>query len=126
MTGSEPIVVDSSGWLEYLADGSKADAFALYLEREEGVLVPTIVIYEVRKVLSLKQNKSLADIFLSDALRRTILPFDDILAIKSADISVRHKLSMADAIIYATAQHSEALLVTSDSHFEKLGGVILL
>jgi predicted nucleic acid-binding protein len=125
-TASESVVVDSSGWLEYLTNGSKAESFAPYLEDDLVVFIPTVVIYEVRKILHLKQGKTLADIFLSDALRRNIVAFDDILAIQSADLSVHYKLSMADAIIYATARHHGAQLITSDSHFANLPKVTLL
>lgn len=125
-TASDPVVVDSSGWLEYLTDGTKAEAFAPYLEGERVVIVPTVVIYEVRKILSLKKSKTLADLFISNALRRTIAAFDEDLAVKSAELSIEHKLAMADAIIYATARHFEVDLITSDSHFGDLPGVTIL
>lgn len=125
-TGSDPIVLDSSGWLEYLTDGSKASAFAPYLEGSATILVPSIVIYEVRKILQLKQSKTLADIFLSDVLRRTIVSFDDVLAIQSAELSIQHRLAMADAIIYATARHYDVPLITADNHFANLTGVTIL
>lgn len=125
-TASEPVVLDSSGWLEYLTDDAKAEAFAAYLEGSLPVLIPTIVLYEVRKVLLVQKGKTLADVFFSYALRKTIVPFDEVLAIKAADLSIFHKLSMADAIIYATAKHYGAQLVTSDGHFENLPGVTLL
>jgi toxin FitB len=125
-TGSEPVVADSSGWLEYLTSDSKADLFAPYLESGRVIFLPTIVIYEVRKVLVLNHRRTLADIFYSVALRRTVVSFDEVLALKSAELSVAHKLSMADSIIYATATHLEAKLVTSDSHFAGLPGVLLL
>lgn len=125
-TASDSVVVDSSGWLEYFTNDSKADLFAPYLEGNLIVLLPTIVIYEVRKVLILNHSRTLADLFYSDALRRTVVSFDEVLATKSAELSVLHKLSMAHAIIYATATHSEARLVTSDSHFANLPGVTLL
>jgi predicted nucleic acid-binding protein len=125
-TASDPIVVDSSGWLEYLTEGTKTEAFAPYLEEERVVIVPTVVIYEVRKILTSKKSKTLANIFLSNALRRTIAAFDDVLAVKSAELSLEYKLAMADAIIYATAKHFQVELVTSDSHFADLPGVTLL
>jgi predicted nucleic acid-binding protein len=125
-TGSEPIVLDSSGWLEYLTNGSKAPVFAPYLEGNTEILVPSIVIYEVRKILQLKLSKTVADIFLSDVLRRSIVSFDDVIAVQSAEFSIQHGLAMADAIIYATARHFDVQLVTSDSHFANLSGVTLL
>jgi predicted nucleic acid-binding protein len=125
-TASEPVVVDSSGWLEYLTDGTKSEAFAPYLAEDHVVIVPAMVIYEVRKILSLKKSKTLADLFISNALRRTIAAFDDDLAVKSAELSIEYKLAMADAIIYATARHFEVGLITSDSHFADLPGVTIL
>lgn len=126
MTVSDTVVVDSSGWLEYLTQGSKADAIAPYLESETTVLIPSIVLYEVRKILLLRQGKTLADIFWSEALKRVLIPFDEELALEAADLSIFHKLAMADAIIYATALHYKAPLITSDAHFANLPGVTLV
>jgi predicted nucleic acid-binding protein len=125
-TGSESVVLDSSIWLEYLTDDAKAESFAPYLESSLSVLIPTIVLYEVRRVLLIKQSKTSADIFYSEALKRTIVPFDEVLALKAAELSIFHRLSMADAIIYATAKHYRAQFVTSDSHFANVPDVTLL
>ena len=122
-TDSEKVVVDSSGWLEYLTDGAKADVFAKYLEGSKSILIPTIVLYEVRKTLLLREGRTKSDIFLSEAFRRIIVAFDEDLAIAAAEFSITHKLPMADAIIYATAVHFSAELVTTDSHFTNAPGV---
>ena len=42
-------VVDSSGWLEYLADGPNADFFAPAIEGASELIVPSISVYEVFK-----------------------------------------------------------------------------
>jgi len=42
-------VVDSSGWLEYFADGPNADFFAPAIENSALLIVPTIILYEVFK-----------------------------------------------------------------------------
>lgn len=42
-------VVDSCGWLEYLAEGPNADFFAPALEAPAELVVPTISVYEVFK-----------------------------------------------------------------------------
>jgi hypothetical protein len=45
-------VVDSSGWLEYLANGAHADFFAPAIESAPELIVPTLSLYEVfRRVL---------------------------------------------------------------------------
>jgi hypothetical protein len=42
-------VVDSSGWLEYFADGPAAGFFAPAIEDAAGLVVPSLSIYEVFK-----------------------------------------------------------------------------
>lgn len=125
-SASDPVLVDSSGWLEYITSDSKADLFAPYLEGERPVLVPAIVLYEVRKILLQRQPKTIADLFVSEALRRTVVPVDQDTALAAAVISIQHALPMADALIYATAEKNGAELVTSDTHFNGLARVTFL
>jgi predicted nucleic acid-binding protein len=126
MTASEIVLVDSSGWLEYITGDEKADAFGDILQRDIQVLVPTIVLYEVLKILLLRAGRSEADIFLSEALRRKVVDLTDTIALAAASLSIDYKLPMADAIIYATALARQAELVTSDAHFTGLPGVTIL
>jgi predicted nucleic acid-binding protein len=126
--GSDCYVVDSSGWVEYLGNGPKADEFAKFLENPKTLLLPTIVVYEVYKKMLREQSTMLAEKFLSTALnfqeREIIL--DASLAALAAKISLRSNLPMADAIIYATAQAHQAELITLDAHFAGLPGVTVL
>ena len=126
MTASEIVLVDSSGWLEYITGDEKADAFGDILQRDIQVLVPTIVLYEVLKILLLRAGRSEADAFLSEALRRKVVDLTDTIALAAASLSIDYKLPMADAIIYATARAHQAELVTSDAHFAGLPGVTIL
>lgn len=48
------------------------------------------------------------------------------LALAAADISLTHKIPMADAIIYATATENKAKLITSDSHLKNLPNVMFI
>jgi predicted nucleic acid-binding protein len=125
-SASEVLLVDSSGWLEYLTQDSKADDFAPYLEGSNPVVVPTIVLYEVYKKLRMVRGKSEADQFAFHALRREVVPLEEGLALAAANASMEWHLGMADAIIYATAQALGAQLITSDQHFQGLPGVTLL
>ena len=125
-TGSKAYVVDSSGWLEYVTEDSKVELFAPYIEGEKPVLVPTIVIYEVYRRLMREHGESVAQQFFSQASRNQVIPLDVHTAIGAAELGRRHKLAMADAIIYATAQACEAELVTSDADFAGLPGVTVL
>ena len=42
-------VVDSSGWLEFFADGPNADFFAQPIQDAKNLIVPTLSIFEVFK-----------------------------------------------------------------------------
>jgi predicted nucleic acid-binding protein len=123
---SELFLVDSSGWIEFLGDGPLADQFAPYFEREERLIVPAIVLYEVYKKLLSVRDSNAADRFLSAALRARFVPIDERLALLAARISLDRRLAMADAIIYATALAAGAHLVTSDAHFQGLLEVTVL
>jgi toxin FitB len=126
MTGSEIVLIDSSGWLEYITGDEKSDAFGAIFQKDVQVLVPTIVLYEVLKILLLRAGGSQANVFLSEALRRSVVDLTDTIALSAASLSIDHKLTMADAIIYATAQSHHAELITSDAHFTGLPGVTVL
>ena len=123
---SDLFLVDSSGWVEFIGDGPLAEKFAPYFEREEHLLVPAIVLYEVYKKLLSAQVSTAADRFLSAALRARLVPIDERLALLAARISLDRRLAMADAMIYATALAAGAHLITSDSHFQGLAEVTVI
>jgi predicted nucleic acid-binding protein len=125
-SASEAVVIDSSGWLEYVTADTKADQFAPYFEGELQILVPAIVLYEVRKILLLRQSQMLADVFVSEALRRQIIAVDEDIVLAAATISIRYSLPMADALLYATARSRNAQFISSDAHFGNLPGVTLI
>lgn len=125
-TDTDLTVVDSSGWVAYLGDGPQAEAFSVYLERQDSLVVPTIVIYEVVKKLELSSGETVVHRFLSHAYRGRGIELDSSLAFAAARLSIRHRLAMADAIIYATAEAVGAHVVTSDTDFGDLPGVIVI
>lgn len=61
------------------------------------------------------------------AMRRAkVVPLDESLAIEAAEISLAHRLAMADAIVYATARRHRATLVTGDADFAGLPDVVVV
>jgi predicted nucleic acid-binding protein len=126
MTASELVLVDSSGWLEFITGDEKADAFGAVFQGGAEVFVPTIVLYEVFKIMLLRAGKTEANVFLSEALRRRVVDLTETIVLSAASLSIDFKLSMADAIIYATAMAHQAKLITSDAHFSGLPGVTLI
>ena len=53
-------LVDSSGWLEYFADGTNADFFAPAVEDITNLLVSTVNLYEVFKVIFNQRDENSA------------------------------------------------------------------
>lgn len=116
-------VVDSSGWLEYLADGPNADFFANSILATADLLVPTLSLYEVfKRVL---QQRGEDDALQAVALMQqgTIVELSASLALSAARISLNDKIPMADSIMLATARAYGATLWSQDSDFENILGV---
>jgi len=120
------ILVDSSGWIEYLAARSKADRFAPFIEGSEPLVSSAIQIYEIYKVVRRDQNEERAIEAVSALRRTTIEPLGESLALEAADAALEHGLAMADAIIFATASRHDAQIVTADVDFDGLPGVTLI
>jgi len=116
-------VVDSSGWLEFFADGPNASFFAPAIQKPAELLVPTVSIYEVfKRILQQKEE--------TDALRAvaamqqgSVLPLDESLALSAARLSLDAKLPLADSIMLASARTSGAALWTQDKDFDGMEGV---
>lgn len=113
-------IVDTSGWLEYLADTPLADHYAAAIENTEALLVPSIVLYEVFKRLSVAYDENRAFQAIGQLKQGRVLPVDEAIALYAGKASIEKKLPMADALIYATAVLHEATIFTQDAHFEGL------
>lgn len=113
-------VVDSSAWLEYLANGPNAGYFAPAIEAVGELLVPAIVIYEVfRRVL--QQRGEDAALQAAAVLHQgEVVAVDAALALYAARLGATHKLPLADSLIYATTRAHDAILWTQDADFKGL------
>jgi predicted nucleic acid-binding protein len=119
-------VVDTSAWLEWLSDSPLGRRVGLELPAAENWVVPTVVQYELARFLTREVSEDAADDTIAFSGRCVVTPLHTRLALQAAEIARETELAMADAIIYATAMDSEADLLTCDSHFAKLPGVIYL
>ena len=111
-------LVDSSGWMEYFADGENADFFASAIEDHSNLLVPVICIYEVFKKVMQSHGRAAAEFRIADMVHGQVVEITASLAISAAILSSDQKLPMADSLILAVAREHEALLWTQDEHFE--------
>ena len=120
------ILVDSSGWIEYLAARPEADRFAKYIQGSEPLLSSAIQIYEIYEVVRRDVSEERAIEAVSALRTTTIEPLEESLALEAADIALEHGLAMADAIIFATASRHEARIVTGDVDFDGLPRVTVI
>ena len=88
--------------------------------------MPTVVQFELAKWLAREVGEDKADQIIAFTERCVVMPLDTRLAIAATEASARHKLAMADAIVYAIAQANGADILTCDGHFEGLSGVTLI
>ena len=116
-------VVDSSGWLEYFADGPNADFFAPAIEATTELVVPAISVYEVFKRILQQRSESEALQAVAVMVRGRVVDLDLQLALSAARISLHHQIPMADSIILATSRIHDATLWAQDEHFEHITGV---
>ncbi len=116
-------VVDTSALVEYYLDTPLADTFAPPIEDRDRLLVPTIVLYELYKVLRRTAGVDMADAAIMALRECQVVDLDASHALAAAQLGPRHGLALADSIIYATAQLAGATLWTQDEHFKDLPAV---
>lgn len=116
-------VVDSSGWLEYFAEGENIDFFASAIEDTENLIVPVICVYEVFKRILILKGLDAAEQHIAELFKGQQVDLSAPLALSAAQLSVEYKLPMADSLILATAHAYDAVLWTQDEHFKNIPGV---
>jgi len=116
-------IVDSSGWLEYFADGPNADYFARPIQDLGQLVVPTLSLYEVFKRIAQQRGEGDALQAIAVMQQATVADLTSPLALDSARLSLEAHLPLADSIILATARAFEATLWTQDADFKDMKGV---
>jgi len=116
-------VIDSSAWLEYFSGGPNAAHFAAAIEDPNQRLVPSITLLEVFKRIAQQRDESTALQYIALMQQGTVIDLDADLALRAAVLGQRHKLPLADSIIYATAQRANATVWTQDADFAGLSDV---
>jgi len=116
-------VVDSSGWLEYLADSKNAKLFASAIEKTDELVVSTINLYEVYKKILLEKDENAAIQVVGLMQQAKVIEVNSSIAIQAAKLSFEQKIPMADSLIYITAKQNNAIVWTRDIDFKDLDGV---
>jgi predicted nucleic acid-binding protein len=116
-------VVDSSGWLEYFADGPNAGFFAPAIHNLERLAVPTLSIFEVFKRILDQREEGEALQAVAVMQQGRIVELSSVLALDAARLSIELKIPMADGIMLATSRSLGAVLWTQDSDFKGIEGI---
>lgn len=116
-------LIDTCGWIEWLVDGSLVEVFEPWLSQLDAVIVPTIVQFELYKWVCREKGEKEALEVIALTEQGIVVVLSSEIALLAAELSVQHKLAMADAIIYSTARFYKVPLITCDAHFEQLSNV---
>jgi predicted nucleic acid-binding protein len=116
-------VVDSSGWLEYFANGPNASFFAEPIEHVDGLVVPSLSLFEVFKRVLQQRDEHQALEAAAVMQQGEVVDLGASIALDAARLSVDTKLPMADSVSLATARHFHAELWTQDADFKGLDDV---
>lgn len=116
-------IIDSSGWLEYFADGPNANQYLPPLNDTSSLIIPVITIYEVFKVVLRESDENAALQAVAAMQKGTIIDFNANLAMNASKLSLQYHLPMADSIILATARAYNCIIWTQDSDFQHIEDV---
>ena len=116
-------VVDSSGWLEYLADAPNADFFAPAIQRTRSLLVPSICLLEVFKRVHQQRGEGPALQAVALMEQGRVVDLTAAIALSAAKFGIQYGLPLADSVVFATARHHGAQVWRQDSDFENLPDV---
>ncbi len=116
-------LVDSSGWLEFFADGPNSKFFDTPLKNVDELVVPTISIYEVFKSVLRQRDESAGLQAVALMKQGQVVELTTNIAMMAAKLSLEHNIPMADSIILFTGRLYQATVWTQDADFKGLDGV---
>jgi predicted nucleic acid-binding protein len=115
-------LVDSSGWLEYFADGKNASFFAPAIENTE-LLVSSVNCYEVLRRNAQQRDENAAMQAIAVMQEGAVVDLTWDLAIVAAKIALDLKLPLADSGHFGHGAHELRRVWTQDSGFNGIAGV---
>ena len=117
------IVMDSCGWIEFFRSGPHSADYAVHFQDVQALLTPTLVMLEVYKLIKRECSEEAALAAVAALKQTQVIPLTESIALTAADLSLQHRLPLADAVVLATAEEHGATLITGDAHFQGLPGV---
>jgi predicted nucleic acid-binding protein len=115
--------VDSSCWIEFFLGSTAGRTFKPIIEQTSKLIVPALSFFEVHRYLSRNADAQRRDECLDVMRRGTVVELTMARAIAASDIAQKHRLAMADAVMYSIAQEFNATFWTQDVDYKDLPGV---
>lgn len=116
-------LVDTSGWLEYLADTKNAKNFAEAIEKTDELIVSSINIYEIYKKILKEKDENTAIQIIGLMKQSKVVDVTSSIAVQAAKLSYEKNIPLADSMIYITAKENDAIVWTQDVDLKNLVGV---
>jgi predicted nucleic acid-binding protein len=116
-------VLDSSAWIEFFLGSRAGETYRPVVAELASLLVPSVALLEVHRFLSRTASSAMRDEHLDVMRRAQVVDLTDARAIAASEAAQKHKLAMADAIMYSIAREFKATFWTQDVDYEGLPGV---
>ena len=111
---------DTCVWIEWLAQSATGQRYQALFFKPEALLLPTVVQFELRRWALRELGDDMADEVMASARAAMVMVLEESIALHAAELNRAHGLAAIDALIYATALHHGARLITCDAHFKGL------
>ena len=115
--------VDSSGWIEFFLGSQAGKTFKPIIEQTAQLVVPTVAIFEVHRFLSRTASAAERDNAMALMRRSTVVELTTARAVAASETAQKHRLAMADAVMYSIAREFNATFWTQDVDYKDLPGV---
>jgi predicted nucleic acid-binding protein len=96
---------------------------ASVIENPIELVIPTITLYEVYKKLLAEKDEEYALNVVSYMQTGTVIELNAGISLSAVQVSRKHKLPMADSIIYATSLYHPAVIFSCDKHFKDIPNI---
>jgi predicted nucleic acid-binding protein len=117
------VVADTCIWVEWIAGTALGKRFAPVFADADNLIVPTLVQHELYKWCLCELSEEQAESVIAGTRLGRVIPLTEPIALHAAQLARANRLATADAIVYATADLSNARLISIDRHFKGLSGV---
>lgn len=118
------VLFDSFAWIELFKGSVRSEK--LFKFEEHKIIISSINLFEVYNKL-LREDKERAEFFINEMIALSqVINVSPEISLRAAQLKRKYDFSMADAIILATTEQENAIIVTGDKDFEKVTEVKII